>query len=166
MTPIPATPATMSLSRTPSPQPGGGWASPGLVNPYTTASGRTSPSHAHKLPNGGHGTVTWASAKAKSEEINGYPAFSTRSNGFFARHFRSLSNSLPQFNVGGRKDYAEKEKLGRGRWTPSGGGRLGRLRTFVGGILRRMRLRFLIVLALLFTVFLFYVTRECPSSFQ
>jgi mannan polymerase II complex MNN10 subunit len=55
-------------------------------------------------------------SKAKSDEVNGYPAFSIRNNGFFARHARSISGSLPRFNLGGRRDYAEKEKLGRGRW--------------------------------------------------
>ncbi|KAI9846749.1 MAG: alpha-1,6-mannosyltransferase [Thelocarpon superellum] len=144
----------MSLSRSPSPQPGGGWSSPGLVAPYNTASGRATPTTA----NGGPTTVTWASAKAKSDEINGYPAFSTRHDGFFGRHYRSLSNSLPRFSLGGRRDFADKEKLGRGRWSPNGGGRLGRLRTLLGGILRRMRLRVLLLLGLLLTISLFYLT--------
>ncbi|KAI9825272.1 MAG: alpha-1,6-mannosyltransferase [Thelocarpon impressellum] len=154
--PIPGTPALMSPSRTPSPQTAGAWSGPGLVSSHTTASGRTSPTH--HLPNGGSGGVTWASAKARSDEVNRYPAFSTRSNGFFARNYRSLSNSLPRFNSPGRRDYAEKEKLGRGRWSPAGGGRLGAVRTLLGGVLRRMRLRFLIVLGLLLTMLLFYAT--------
>lgn len=61
--------------------------------------------------------ITWESAQAKSEEINqGYPAYSTSHGGFFKRHMRTLSNNLPTFSKGyDGRDYAEKEKLGRGR---------------------------------------------------
>lgn len=158
--PIPGTPQEMTLSRSPSPRKGGGWSSPGLNTP--SASGRSSPrkGYGDLHINGGTNTVTWASAKAKSDEVNGYPAFSIRNNGFFARHARSISGSLPRFNLGGRRDYAEKEKLGRGRWHPNNGSKLGRLRTFAGRFLRRMRLRFLLVLAFVLAVALFYVTRK------
>ncbi|KAI9722732.1 MAG: hypothetical protein M1812_001663 [Candelaria pacifica] len=148
----------MSLSRSPSPRPGGGWSTPGLNTPYGSMSGQSSPRKSYGNLNGGTSSVTWASAKAKSDEINGYPAFSTRKDGFFSRHYRSISNSLPRFNVGGRRDYAEKEKLGRGRWYPGHGSKLGRLRTCTGRLFRRMRLRLLIVLAFILAVVLFYVT--------
>jgi len=104
--------------------------------------------------------VTWASAKARSEEVNGYPSFSTRNNGFFSRHARKISSSLPRFNLGNRQTYAEKEKLGRGRWYPNAGSRMPRIRTFLGSFTRRMRLRILVVFAIILAVILFYVTRE------
>lgn len=159
--PIPGTPHDeMTLSRSPSPRKGGGWSSPGLTTP--SASGRSSPRKAYGdlNMNGGTNSVTWATAKAKSEEVNGYPAFSVRHNGFLARHARRISGSLPRFNLGARRDYAEKEKLGRGRWYPSNGTRAGRLRTFAASFLRRARFRFLLVIAFIFAVILFYVTRK------
>jgi mannan polymerase II complex MNN10 subunit len=110
--------------------------------------------------NGGTSGVSWASAKAKSDEVKGYPSFSTRNNGFFSRQSRKLSASLPRFNLPSRRNYREKEKLGRGRWYPDNGRRLGRLKTFIGRIFRRMRLRFLLLITFIIFVFLFYVTRE------
>ncbi|KAI9806686.1 MAG: hypothetical protein M1825_006143 [Sarcosagium campestre] len=155
---IPGTPADMSLSRSPSPVPGGGWSSPGLATTYTTTSGRSSPARTWGKVNGGPSSVTWASAKAKSDEVNGYPSFSTRSTSFLARSFRTVSSSLPSFSLGGRRDYADKEKLGRGRWSPAAGSLLDRARTIAGGVIRRMRLRFVLVLAALLMIFFFYVT--------
>ncbi|MCJ1474270.1 alpha-1,6-mannosyltransferase [Lambiella insularis] len=154
---------SMSLSRSPSPRAGGGWSSPGLTSPFDTLSGRSSPRKAYgdlHLVNGeatGSG-VTWASAKAKSEEVKGYPSFSTRNNGFFSRHARKISSSLPRFNMGSRQSYAEKEKLGRGRWSPNGGSRLARLKALLGSITRRMRLRLLIIFGILMAFILFYTT--------
>ncbi len=158
--PIPGTPHGMTLSRSPSPRPGGGWSTPGLDTPG--ASGRSSPRKAYGdlHMNGSAKSVTWASAKARSDEINGYPAFSIRHNGFFARHARKISSSLPRFNLGVRRDFAEKEKLGRGRWNPNAGTNLGRLRSLAARILRRARLRLLLVLAFIFATILFYVTRK------
>lgn len=154
----------MSLSRSPSPRRGGGWASPGLTNPYDGVSGRSTPRHGYsEFPfNGGssNNNVTWASAKAKSEEVNGYPSFSTQNNGFFSRHARQISRRLPSFTLGGRKDYAEKEKLGRGRWSS---GRGGRIAPFLGRTLWRWRLRILLVFGFIMTVILFYVTRRCSE---
>ena len=153
----------MSLSRSPSPRIGGGWSSPGLASQFDTMSGRSTPRRGFGdlHINGGFGgdTVTWASTKTKSEEINGYPSFSTRNNGFFSRHARRLSTSLPRFNIGGRNNYAEKEKLGRGRWYPSNGSKMGRMKTYLGRIVRRMRLRLLLVIGVVLAVILFYTTR-------
>lgn len=156
LSPIPGTPSyPMSLSRTPSPRPGGGWASPGLNSSYEGLSGRS-----------GAGTsVTWESAKAKSDGVNGgYPSFSTQNNGFFNRHYRSISNSLPRFNMGSDKSYAEKEKLGRGRWVSRDGSRLGRLRAAIGRTSRRSRISFLLFVGLILMYILFYSTRMYPSS--
>jgi mannan polymerase II complex MNN10 subunit len=116
--------------------------------------------------NGGANNVTWASAKAKSDEVKGYPSFSTRNNGFFSRQSRKISASLPRFNIPSRKDYREKEKLGRGRWYPNDGSRVGRLKTFLGGILRRMKLQVLVIGALIFMISMFYLTREFPNAFS
>ena len=90
------------MSRSPSPKPGG-WSSPGLSTPYDGA-GPTGP-----YANGSSShNVTWASAQARSAEVKGYPGFTPRNQGFFGKHFRRISTSLP-FN------HSEKEKLGRGR---------------------------------------------------
>ena len=107
--------------------------------------------------------VTWASAKARSEEVNGYPSFSTRNNGFFSRHARTISSSMPRFNLSSRKPYSDKEKLGRGRWHSSNGGRMSGLKTFLANVLRRMKLRFLLVIVILLAFILFYTTRQYQS---
>lgn len=159
LSPIPGTPnIPMSLSRSPSPIPGGGWASPGLNNDVGE---RSSSGNGYRV-NGGANSVTWESAKAKSDGINGYPSFSTQNNGFFNRHYRKISSNLPHFNLGNEKSFAEKEKLGRGRW--SDGARITRVKNFA----RRLKQRsgragvvavVLLVLTILYT--LFYATRKC-----
>ena len=161
---IPGTPAAeMSLSRSPSPQRGGGWSSPGLTAPYDSMSGRSTPRRAYReYPfnvNGGtsHRDVTWASAKAKSEEVNaGYPKFSTRNDSFLSRNARNISQYLLSFWKGS-KDYAEKEKVQRGR---SCAGRPGRVCAQVSRILWRLRLKLLLVLVFVVATIMFYVTRK------
>lgn len=116
----------MSLSRSPSPRREGGWSSPGLTTPYDDSNGRSrSPRKAYgglESPGGGGGGVTWASAKANSARVNGYPSYQSQNKGFFSRHMRKLSESLPYFAHGGQEDrFAEKEKLGRGRRGGLGG---------------------------------------------
>ena len=157
----------MSLSRSPSPNRGGGWSTPGLTTPYDSVNGRSSPrkAYAAEFPLNANGSasssnVTWASAKVRSQEINGYPSFSTRNNGFFSRQARKLSRSLPSFSIGGRR-YAEKEKLGRGRQS---GSRFRRLAAHLGRMLWRMRLRLLVVIAFILSIVLFYVTRKSSIS--
>ena len=160
---IPGTPAgDMSLSRSPSPNRGGGWSSPGLTTPFDSVSGRSSPrkTYGGEFPfnaNGGGSSsnVTWASAKAKSDEVNEYPSFSTRNVGFFTRTARKLSRNLPSFTRG-HKSYAEKEKLGRGRYQES---RIRRISAHIGMMMWRLRLRLMIFLGFLLGVILFYVTR-------
>ena len=151
----------MSLSRSPSPRRGGGWSSPGLTTPYDSVSGRSSPRPGYtEYPLNGdlHGNhVTWASAKARSDEVNGYPSFSTKNNGFFSRQARQINRKLPSFNLGGRKDYAEKEKLQRGRWSPSYGSRIA---PYLGRTIWRWRLRLLLAFGLVMSIVLFYVTRR------
>ena len=165
MPPIPGTPyGSMSLSRSPSPRRGGGWSSPGLTSPYDNASGNASPRRAYgeTQTNGSSSgdNVTWAKAKARSEEVKGYPSFSTRNNGFFSRHARKISTSLPTFRMTARRDFSDKERLGRGRWAQMGGSRTGRFLTYLGRTIWRLRLRLGIVLAFVLAIILFYVTRE------
>lgn len=132
----------MTLSRSPSPVPGGGWSSPGLnIN-----SGRSSPS------NMTGGPVAWESAKMRHHNPNSYPSFSTQNKGFFTRHMRRISSSLPRFNGA----YAEKEHLKRTqpwfRKVPLA----GRIRSIYGRMGRRLKLFLLLLLLLLLGTIIFY----------
>jgi len=159
LSPIPGTPnIPMSLSRSPSPVPGGGWSSPGLQSEVTE---RSSSSKSYRM-NGGN-NVTWESAKAKSDGVNGYPSFSTHNNGFFNRHYRKISSSLPHFSMA-EKSYAEKEKLGRGRWMGREGSKIARVRSLVRRVGRKLRLRGILVIAIIFLYFMFYMTRKFRLS--
>lgn len=154
----------MSLSRSPSPQRAGGWASPGLSNSFASGSRSSTPVKSYSV-NGPH-NVTWASAQARSAQVNGYPAYQQNGMGFFGKHMRNISASLPFFNTAPQDDrFAEKEKLGRGRWQPPpGSSTWSNVRGRLGRLIWRMRLRFVLVVALLFTILCFYATREsCPS---
>ncbi|KAK4110528.1 glycosyltransferase family 34 protein [Canariomyces notabilis] len=140
----------MSLSRSPSPVPGGGWASPGLNIP----SGRSSPTRG---VTGSNGTpVMWESSRLKRGGSAGYPSFSTKNEGFFGRHMRRLSRSLPRFSTS--PYYADKEKLGRGRWPIHNVPLLGRIRGIVGRMGRRMKIRLMVLLMILLSIFTFYNT--------
>ncbi|KAK3336031.1 galactosyl transferase GMA12/MNN10 family-domain-containing protein [Cercophora scortea] len=142
----------MSLSRSPSPVPGsGGWSSPGLNIP---SSGRSSPT---KHYSGSNGTpVMWESARLKATGAPGYPSFSTQNHGFFTRHMRRISSSLPRFNVDPQS--AEREKLGRGRWSVENMPMLGRLRRIAARMGRKMKIRLLILFLVFFSLLLFYNT--------
>lgn len=136
----------MSLSRSPSPHPGGGWSSPGLTPGSGTSTPRGySPSPASLAPGG----ISWAAAKAKSDEVRGYPAFSTRNSGFFSRQKHKLSARLPNLR-GQAHGYVDKEKDGYGRahWRPGGVGGRAPLAA-LGMLLRRGRSRVFLGLFLL-----------------
>lgn len=95
----------------------------------------------------------------------GYPSFSTHNQGFFQRHMRRLSSSLPRFSS--NTHYAEKEKLGRGRSSGINVPLLGRLKAITARIGRKMRLRLLVVFLLLLSVIIFFNSRSssyplCP----
>lgn len=126
----------MTLSRSPSPALGGGWSSPGLdIN----TSGRSSPSPAFPDFVKGQQPSSWESS-ATSRNRKMYPGFETQNQGFFQRHMRRISNSLPRFNSS--TYYAEKEKLQRGRWAPAPSTSLyGRVRTMAGRAGRKSKLR-------------------------
>jgi mannan polymerase II complex MNN10 subunit len=135
------------MSRSPSPRPGG-WSSPGLSTPYDTG-GRTSP-----FANGpSTHNVTWASAQARSAEVKGQSSFNPRNQGFFSKHFRRISTSLPV-------SYGEKEKLGRGR---------SQNNKFMQSINRiawnfwRLRRSVGVVLLVIFSIIFFYVTRKSTA---
>lgn len=147
----------MSLSRSPSPLPAGGWSSPGLdIN----TSGRSSPSTAFPGSNGNQ--VVWESARIKNMGNGGYPSFATQNQGFFTRHMRRISNSLPQFNTS--THYAEKEKLQKGKWAPAQSVPLyGRIRNLLARMGRKSKLRILLVLLLLLATFIFYQSRTSRS---
>ncbi|GKT83552.1 glycosyltransferase family 34 protein [Colletotrichum tofieldiae] len=141
----------MSLSRSPSPIPGGGWASPGLT---INTSGRSSPSRGFSASNGA--TSPWETAKMRTAGMNGYPSFSTQNQGFFTRHMRRISSSLPRFN--NESHYAEKEKLGRGSWAAQKVPLVGRIRSVFARMGRKMKLRLLILLLFSLAMVIFYNT--------
>ncbi|PLN76006.1 galactosyl transferase GMA12/MNN10 family-domain-containing protein [Aspergillus taichungensis] len=131
-------------SGSPSPRPDGGrgWSTPSL-------SGRSTPRSSELLtPASVSSTTSWASAKAKSDEVRGYPSFATRNNGFFSRSKRQISATLPRWRSPSGYDYAEKDEKaayayyggagGRGCW-PFGPGR---------SVLRRKRMRLLVMFLL------------------
>ncbi|KAK6864948.1 hypothetical protein PG990_005615 [Apiospora arundinis] len=152
LSPIPGTPntGTMPLSRSPSPVPGGGWSSPGL---NINSSGQSSPATASfSGPNGSN--VTWESARLKSQGVSGYPSFSTQNQGFFTRHMRRISRSLPTFQTS-PEQYAEKEKLGRNKWNAP---MLDRVRGIVARVGRKWKIRMMIAGVVLFCWLLFWLT--------
>lgn len=82
--------------------------------------------------------------------MKGYTAFNPRNQGFFGRHFRRISTSLPF-------SYAEKEKLGRGR---SQGNKAMQMLNRIGWNLWRLRRSVGLVLLIVLSWILFYVTRK------
>jgi mannan polymerase II complex MNN10 subunit len=132
------------MSRSPSPRPGG-WSSPGLSTPYDTSE-RASP-----FANGSSShNVTWASAQARSAEVKGQSGFNPHNQGFFTKHFRRISTSLPM-------SYGDKEKLGRGRYQNN---KLVQGLNLIGRNLWRLRRSVGVVLFIIFSVIMFYVTRK------
>ena len=152
----------MSLSRSPSPRRDGGWSSPGLTTPYDESNGRSrSPRKPYGGINGGTQGVTWASAKANSARVNGYPSYQSQNKGFFSRHMRNLSESLPYFAHGGQEDrYAEKEKSARGR--PGGGSWADVPKRIAFLMSRRRKYAAMLVLAIFAILLWFSKRKNCP----
>lgn len=102
----------------------------------------------------------WESARLKKSSHNGagYPSFSTNKQGFFGRHMRRFSSSLPRF--GSSSQYAEKEKLGRGRWSVHNMPLVGRIRGIMARMGRKTKIRLLILLTILLSIIIFYNSRE------
>lgn len=111
---------------------------------------------------GSSGTpAMWESSRLKRGGAGagtGYPSFSTKSQGFFGRHMRRLSSSLPRFNT--NPYYAEKEKLNRGRWPLQSVPLLGRIRSILARMSRRTKMRLLILFLILLSIYIFYNSRE------
>ena len=150
----------MSLSRSPSPHPGGGggWSSPGLTPGSGASTPRSSSTTRVISPRPPTG-LTWATAKAKSDEMRGYPSFSTRHTGFFSRQKRILSSGLPRLRVKGKGDEEEGwDRWGRGR--RRGGGRTGRAAQMLGSALRRKRLRVFVAVVLVWFGYLVFGSGE------
>jgi mannan polymerase II complex MNN10 subunit len=95
---------------------------------------------------------------------NGYPSFSTQNQGFFTRHMRRISSSLPRFNSGTGNTYAEREKFERGGYSqnPTSG---GRIRSFFARIGRRLKWRILLPLIIFCTIVVYYGTRKWNHDF-
>jgi mannan polymerase II complex MNN10 subunit len=145
----------MTLSRSPSPYPGRGWSSPGLIPASGTAS-PNGPSPGALSP-GTPGSISWAAAKAKSDEVRGYPSFSTRNSGFFSRQRHKISTRFPSFRRLSSREYVDKDDYSR-EWKRSGSGRglLGALCIPI----RRGRLRLLFALFLVWIGYLFFWTSK------
>lgn len=154
----------MTLSRSPSPVPGGGWSSPGL---NISTSGRSSPAApAFTGFVNGHQPSSWeSSSRTKKMGERTYPAFETQNQGFFQRHMRRISNNLPRFNTS--THYAEKEKLQRGRWAAATQSVpwLGRLKHMAGRMGRKSKLCLLGVSLLLLAVWTFFHSRTLVPAF-
>ncbi|KAJ5344689.1 hypothetical protein N7452_002693 [Penicillium brevicompactum] len=133
----------MALSRSPSPRPGGGWSSPGLISGSDTATPGTF------SPNG----ISWATARAKSDEVRGYPSFSTRNSGFFSRQRQKIFARLPGLWRRSSHEYSDKDDHGP-KWRradTSGRGFFG----FSGLFVRRGRFRLLLLLLMVWIGYLF-----------
>jgi mannan polymerase II complex MNN10 subunit len=167
-TPVPDEDRRMSLSRTPSPVPGGGWRSEGLTDAADSVNGGGGSPLYPTNPN-----TPWASSQARSSRVNGYQSYSSKNQGFFRRHLRKLSSSLPMFVHDGPSGIteAEREKIergdlvsGGGYWPMNSNGKYAQMARRTMRSAWRMRLRLGIVLGLLFCIIIFYVTRKSPST--
>lgn len=145
----------MTLSRSPSPRQGGGWSSPGLI----PGSGTVSPNGPSpgSMPPGTPGSISWAAAKAKSDEVRGYPSFTTRNGGFFSRQRHKISTRFHTVRRLSSREYVDKDDFGR-EWKRSGSGcgLLGTLRVPA----RRGRFRVLLALLLVWIGYLFFWTSK------
>jgi mannan polymerase II complex MNN10 subunit len=94
----------------------------------------------------------------KSQGVNnGYPSFATQNQGFFTRHMRRISSSLPTFNKGPDR-YDPKDKPLRSKWESIP--LLARARHFFLHMSRKTKTRLIIVGVILFLWLLYWVTRK------
>lgn len=147
----------MSLSRSPSPRRGGGgWASPGLTPGYDDGDGGGEGSSGSSGGGAGGAAASTrrpAAASMWAPRLRASTAAAGDSQSGFVRHLRNVSGNLPYFRAA-TKDYSDKEKLGRGRWSGAAARpewRHGdRILPFVGRVLWRLRVPLAMVLALVF----------------
>ena len=83
--------------------------------------------------------------------MKGYPGFTPRNQGFFSKHSRSISTSLPI-------SYGDKEKPGRGRY--QGNNKIMQMLNRIGWNLWRLRRSLGVVLLVVFGIIMFYATRK------
>lgn len=150
---------------------GGVWSN---NSPLTSpVSGRSTPLNGILSPGPlGPSGISWAAAKVKSDEVRGYPSFSTRNNGFFSRQKRKISASLPRFRIPSSssssspvdyfgKDDAYGRGYGGGRWGVSGGyGGRRRPVAFVRSLFRRRMFRVFLGLVIVWIGYLMFWTCE------
>ena len=146
----------MSLSRSPSPNEDGGWSSPGLTVQYADTSGHSSPANALHETNGN----AWVGTRKKATAANGYPAFATQNNGFFKKHIRNISHSLPSFKVTSEEDKFEKKPRSKLRCLLSKNGKLGKRYFAVAGWAQKHKKLCLSLLAICLMWILFVSTRK------
>lgn len=158
LTPIPGTPnPSMSHSRSGSPHEDGGWSNPGLSIQYGDTSGRSSPANGVRQANGGQG---WEGPRKKAV-LNG-GAYPTEKTGFFKKHYRAISESLPSFSRMSEEDkIGFKEKPAKSRMClPSRNSRLGRRINDVADFCQRRKKPVLAFLTFILLWILFYTTRK------
>ena len=154
---IPGTPRRMSLDRSPSPQTGGGWSSPGLTTGNNTRNGKRTPSPRAQFDFNAH-EATWVTAQARSGEVKGFQP-RTRAAPWIPYGLRNLSLPLPRFDtkLGGTR-YADKEKLNRGRLPRNNWERIQMLVAVFKRAAWRLRAQLVVLFAILMLVTLFYKT--------
>jgi mannan polymerase II complex MNN10 subunit len=150
----------MSLSRSPSPQPGGGWSTPGLTDDSRHGTSRRR--DCGDLNGFASNDIALAAAKAKSNQVRNTPSFKTRNEGFFSRQRRKISATLPRFNAFNptHKDW-NAEKVGRGPWRQVGGGQWSRLKTLAGNLLRKFKLLIVVLVLIALTTILWSKSSKC-----
>lgn len=146
----------MSHSRSGSPHEDGGWSNPGLSVQYGDLSGRSSPANGVRQVNGGQG---WEGPRKKAA-LNGgaYP----QTAGFFKKHFRAMSASLPNFSSMSEEDkIGLKEKPAKNRrCLPSRNSKIGRGINNLADFYWRRKRAVLGVLTVIILWILFWTTRK------
>lgn len=157
LTPIPGTPTpSMSQSRSGSPREDGGWSNPGLSVQYGDSSGRSSPANGVRQANGGQG---WEGPRKKAA-LNG-GAYPSQKNGFFKKHYRTISESLPSFSLLSEEDkIGIKEKPAKRRRCIPARSKLGRRVYALANFYQRHKKAALTLLTCIILWILFWTTRK------
>lgn len=103
----------------------------------------------------------WASAKARSDQVRKAPSFTTRNEGFFARQKRKISTSLPRYRAQERSQSGWSGR--KENPTQSGstvGGKLSRLKTLLGNILRKLKVFIVLLILIVLTTALWSKSSE------
>ncbi|TQS32949.1 hypothetical protein Golomagni_06722 [Golovinomyces magnicellulatus] len=89
---------------------------------------------------------------------NGHASYTSQNQGFFTRHMRRISNSLPQFHPDTHSRYAGKEQFGLRRSYIDNIPLVGRAKSIFGRMGRKLKFRLLIAAIIFFCIILFYNT--------